>query len=118
MSKMEVTIWVNSNCAAGTEAVIEDVKEAFGKHYPDKNIEWTVSGRNLATEIDFGYGDIKGVFQNMIDEIPDISDVYATYSYSVREDDSSAEWWGTSTVCSQKVDGKLVLIENESTGWN
>lgn len=100
------------------EAKRAEVKALFSEFYPDKNIEWVDSAFAIETKIDFGYGTIMDALQSICDKIPEITSVSAYYTYEVREDDYSANWWGSTTISSKLVDGRLVLSESSSTSWN
>ena len=42
----------------------------------------------------------------------------ASYSYDVREGDTSAQWWGTTRIYSTTEDGETKIVSSSSTYWN
>lgn len=42
----------------------------------------------------------------------------ASYSYDVREGDTSAQWWGITRIYSTTEDGETKIVSSSSTYWN
>ncbi len=52
------------------------------------------------------------------DPSPAFDSVEASYSYDVREGDTSAQWWGTTGIYSTTEDGETKIVSSSSTYWN
>ena len=56
-------------------------------------------------------------FEALVKKHPGLS-VEASYSYDVREGDTSAQWWGTTRIYSTTEDGETKIVSSSSTYWN
>lgn len=97
--------------------VLENVKTYFSQEFSDKEFTWKRSGPILTTSLDTGENEITKVFEELVGKYPEL-DVSASYSYDVREDDRSAQWWGTTRIYSEKQDGETKIVSSSSTYWN
>lgn len=69
------------------------------------------------TECDIPEKDILPVFNGLIAEYPPL-DLYASYTYDIREDDHSAQWWERKTLKTERrPDGSTVLSTGSSIHW-
>ena len=69
------------------------------------------------TECDVSEDDIIPVFEELIAKYPEL-DIYAIYSYEIREDDSSAQWWKTTNIKTKHhSDGTATLDIETGTYW-
>lgn len=62
-------------------------------------------------------GTISRAFEALVKKHPGLS-VEASYSYDVREGDTSAQWWGTTRIYSTTEDGETKIVSSSSTYWN
>lgn len=61
---------------------------------------------------------IESLFDEILKLYPKI-DINASYSYSIREDDGSADWWETVSISTvENSDGTRYLDKSCSTYWN
>ena len=98
-------------------AIYEAVKAYFSREFPDAALSWKHSGSMLTTSLDTGEAKITRVFEALVKSWPRL-DVKAFYSYDVREDDNSAQWWGTTEIYSTTEDGETRIASSSSTYWN
>lgn len=69
------------------------------------------------TECDVSENDIIPVFQELIEKYPEL-DIYALDSQDIREDDSSAQWWSTTKIKTERHPGEKTTLSVESgTYW-
>lgn len=97
--------------------IFENVKAYFSQQFPNQEPEWRVSGTVLATSLHIGEEEITKVFEALVKKYPELH-VEASYSYDVREDDRSAQWWGTTRIYSQREGGETRIVSSSSTYWN
>nr|WP_300768078.1 hypothetical protein [uncultured Acetatifactor sp.] len=62
-------------------------------------------------------GTISRAFEALVKKHPGLS-VEASYSYDVREGDTSAQWWGITRIYSTTEDGETKIVSSSSTYWN
>lgn len=68
-------------------------------------------------ECDMSEEEIIPIFNKLIAEYP-MLDIYAGYSYPIREDDRSAQWWRTIKIETEHhPDGTAALCMDSSTNW-
>ncbi len=98
-------------------AIYEDVKAYFSREFPDAALSWKRSGSLLTTSMDISEAEITRAFEALVKSYPRL-DVKAFCSYDVREDDRSAQWWGTTEIHSTTEDGETKIVSSSSTYWN
>ena len=89
------------------------IKEACGLD----SIDWNSNSGKYVTNIASSSEKVKAAFEEIIKINPDIS-LFGHASYSVREDDGSADWWVTEEVYTQKENGHVTIKESCQTDWN
>lgn len=62
-------------------------------------------------------GTISRAFEALVKKHPGLS-AEASYSYDVREGDTSAQWWGITRIYSTTEDGETKIVSSSSTYWN
>ena len=62
-------------------------------------------------------GTISRAFEALVKMHPGLS-TEASYSYDVKEGDTSAQWWGTTRIYSTTEDGETKIVSSSSTYWN
>lgn len=87
-----------------------------------QELSWDVhTGRgdvSCRTEIARNTGEVEMCLKSLQEQYQQL-DIYASYSYPVREGDSSAQWWGTETLSTKKNgDGSKYLFKSAETGWH
>ena len=80
-----------------TMIIIQEVMAYFAERFPEKVLKWSVSDGFMSTEADVNYEEITVAFETLIHKYKNV-DVKASYSYSEKEGDGSADWWGVVTV--------------------
>lgn len=69
------------------------------------------------TECDISEEEILPVFEELLKHYPALH-IYATYSYDIREEDHSAQWWRTVEIQTEHhPDGTATLQFDSSTHW-
>lgn len=69
------------------------------------------------TECDIPEENILPLFNELIKKYPSL-DIFALYSYSIREEDRSAQWWVTTTIKTEHhPDGTTTLSTDSNTNW-
>lgn len=111
---MDVFIYTQEKDSSLT---FENVKSYFSQEFSDKEFEWKCSNTMIATSFNISEKEIIKVFEELIKNYPNLN-VEASYSYDVRENDRSAQWWGTTKIYSQKEDGEIKIVSSSSTYWN
>ncbi len=96
--------------------IFEDVKAYFSREFPDAELSWNRSGPVLKASLDTSAEEITRAFEALVKSYPQL-DVEASYSYDVREDDRSAQWWGTTRIYSERENGETRIVSNSSTYW-
>lgn len=97
--------------------ILEDVKAYFLQEFSDKEFEWKCSDTRITTSLQVSEQEIVRVFKELVKKYPELN-VEAVYSYDIREDDRSAQWWSTTRICSEKEDGETKIVRSSSTYWN
>ncbi len=68
-------------------------------------------------ECDVSEKDIMPVLRALVEKNPEL-DIFAVDSEEIREDDSSAQWWRTTTIkTARRPDGTTELVRDSSTYW-
>lgn len=98
-------------------SVLEGVKVYFSQAFPAEQFVWEESGTILTGSLSVSEKEITGVFEELVKRYPRLK-VEASYSYDVREDDRSAQWWGTKRIYSEQEDGETKIVSSSSTYWN
>lgn len=83
------------------------------------NLEWKEQKPygDYNVECDIPEEDIMPMLNKLVEKYPDLH-IYARYSYDIREDDSSAQWWATTTIRTEhQKDGTTTLVRDSSTNW-
>ncbi len=96
---------------------LEGVKAYFSQLFPTEEFKWEGFGTTLAIVLPIGKKDIIGAFEELVKRYPGLK-VEASYSYDVREDDRSAQWWGTTRIYSKEENGETKIVSSSSTYWN
>jgi len=99
------------------EELADKIKAIFKEKYLDQDIKWEMDMYGLNGKVESSDSDLTAVFERIVAEYPKLS-VYGDYSYTIREDDHSADWWTSVSIRSEKVDGVIKIVEKSSTGWN
>lgn len=81
------------------------------------DISWDKKDGRYISVIDAGQEELEKAFKVIV-EIYDKVILYADCSYSVREDDRSAEWWESITISTELKDGKKCVTSSNGTYWN
>lgn len=97
--------------------ILENAETYFAQKFPDKEFTWKHSGPTRTTSFDTGEKEITEAFEELVKKYPGL-DVSAYYSYDVREDDRSAQWWGSTKIYSEKENGETKIVSSSSTYWN
>lgn len=97
--------------------VSEYVKAYFLQKFPKEKFEWECSGTRLTTSLQTEESEIIRVFEELVKKYPEL-DIDAFYSYEIREDDRSAQWWTTVRIRTEKEDGETKIVCSASTYWN
>lgn len=97
--------------------VIEGVEAYFSQKFPAQELAWDRTERILTVDLSADEEEITRVFEELVKRYPGLK-VEASYSYDVREDDRSAQWWGTTRIYSQKENGETKIVSSSSTYWN
>lgn len=112
---MDILIYTHGKDAP---SILEGVKNYFSQEFPDKVFEWKDSGTILSTSSpQMSETEITGAFEELVKKYPGLH-VEASYSYDVREDDRSAQWWGVTRISSEREDGETSIVSSSSTYWN
>ena len=97
--------------------VFENVKAFFLQKFSDRVFAWERSGTILKTSLQADEKEITEAFEKLVERYPEL-DVEASYSYDIREDDRSAQWWGTTRIYSERENGETKIVSGSSTYWN
>lgn len=97
--------------------IFKSVKDYFSQKFPTEKFEWKRSGSVLTISLPVDEKEIAEVFEELVKKHPELN-VEASYSYDVREDDRSAQWWGTTRIYSKKENGEIKIVSSSSTYWN
>ena len=98
-------------------SVFKSVRDYFSREFPTEKFEWKRSGSVLTTSLSVDEKEIADIFEELVKKHPQLY-VEASYSYDVREDDRSAQWWGTTRIYSEKENGETKIVSSSSTYWN
>lgn len=80
-------------------------------------ISWDKKDGRYIAIIDSSQEQLEKVFKVII-EVYNKVILYADCSYSVREDDGSADWWESITINTEYKDGKNQVTSSNGTYWN
>lgn len=97
--------------------IFESVKAYFSQEFPTEELEWKCTGKLLTVSLSAGEREITSAFEELVKKHPGL-EVEASYSYDAREDDRSAQWWGTAKIYSKKENGETKIVSSSSTYWN
>lgn len=97
--------------------IFESVRDYFSQEFPMEKFAWKCSGPVLTISLPVGEKEITAVFEVLVKKHPQLH-VEASYSYDVREDDRSAQWWGTTRIYSEEENGETKIVSSSSTYWN
>lgn len=95
----------------------DSVEAYFSREFPDAALSWQRSGTVLTASLDTSGEAIARAFEALVKKHPGLS-AEASYSYDVREGDTSAQWWGTTRIYSTTEDGETKIVSSSSTYWN
>lgn len=98
-------------------SILEDVKAYFSQQFPAERLVWKESETVLTISLPVSDEEIIRIFEALVKKYPQLK-VEASYSYDVREDDRSAQWWGTTKIYSKKEEGETRIVSSSSTYWN
>ncbi len=97
--------------------VLENVKAYFSQEFPTEKLEWKCTGTRLTVSLSAEEQEITRAFEELVKKYPGLQ-VEASYSYDVRENDRSAQWWGMTKIYSEKENGETKIVSSSSTYWN
>lgn len=97
--------------------VLENVMAYFSQEFPETELVWKRSKTTLTTSLQTDDQEITRIFEALVHRYPELQ-VEASYSYDVREDDNSAQWWGTTKIYSQREAGEPKIVSSSNTYWN
>lgn len=115
--KISMHIQVSMNIP-DTDTVLEKVMECINQAAKDK-LQWKKHKIHDSYETRCGVHeeDIISVFHELQEKYPELN-LYASYSHSIREDDSSAQWWETVKIKTERyADGTVKLSTDSSINW-
>lgn len=98
-------------------SALEGVKAYFAQKFLAENLEWKCAGTTLTVSLSASEKEITGIFEELVKKYPGL-EVEASFSYDVREEDRSAQWWGTTRIYSKEENGETKIISSSSTYWN
>lgn len=101
------------------DAILAEAKEAIGRAASGET-RWEEDGRYGYQEAECAVPvkDILPVLRALVDKYPKLS-VFAMDSEEIREDDSSAQWWRSTTIKTvRRPDGTTELDIDSGTYWN
>lgn len=98
-------------------STFESVKAYFRQRFPAEDFEWKCTGAILSVSLPAGEKDVISAFEELVKIYPEL-EVEASCSYDVREDDRSAQWWGTTRIYSKRENGETKIVSSSSTYWN
>ncbi len=103
---------------ADRNLIFEGVKACFSQEFPAEMLTWEHSGPTISTSASqIEEKDITRVFEALVKKYPGLK-VEASFSYDVREDDRSAQWWGVTKIYSEQENGETKIVSSSSTYWN
>lgn len=111
---MDISIYTYAKDAA---SILEGVKTYFSQQFPAEKLAWKESGNDLKISLTVSEEEITRVFEELVKQYPELG-VNASFSYDVREGDTSAQWWGTTRIYAEKEDGEIKIVSSSSTYWN
>ena len=111
---MNIIVYTHEENAS---SVLNNVKDYFSQEFPEEEIKWETTHTMLRTSLPISETEITRVFEELVKKYPQL-DVEASYSYDIREDDRSAQWWGTTNIYSEWEDGEVQIVSRSSTYWN
>lgn len=97
--------------------VLEEIKSYFADRFPDMDLEWKRAGAMIRTSLSTDEETITAVFRELIGRYQDL-EVEARYSFDIREDDRSAQWWETVRIYSEEEDGETRIFRSSDVYWN
>lgn len=100
-----------------TSIIFDTVKAYFARKFQDEAFTWERSGTTLKTSLQAGEKEVTEVFEKLVERFPEL-ELEASFSYDVREDDRSAQWWGITRIYSQRENGETKIVSSSSTYWN
>lgn len=98
-------------------SILENVRAYFSQEFPEEELEWKCTETRLTVSLSAEEQEITRAFEELVEKYPGLQ-VEASYSYDVREDDRSAQWWGTTKIYSEKENGETKIVSSSSTYWN
>lgn len=115
---MDITI---TCCDVDRENIIKDVTYRINLT-ADCQLDWKIERFDEAvsatTDCNSHIGMVEESFDKLLELYP-MLDIKASYSLTVREDDSSAQWWESISISTEvKSDGSKYLKKSQSTYWN
>lgn len=115
---MDITITCRDD---NREKIIADVTYRINLT-ADCMLDWKIErfGEAISAKADCNshIGMVENSFDKLLELYPMI-DISASYTLTVREDDSSAQWWESISISTEiNNDGVKYLKKNQSTYWN
>ena len=98
-------------------SVLKGVKACFSQEFPTEEFEWKCTETTLTVVLPVGDKEITRVFEELVRRYPRL-EVSASCSYDIREEDRSAQWWGTTRIYSKRENGEAKIVSSSSTCWN
>ena len=108
-------------CDDNREKIIADVTYRINLT-ADCMLDWKIErfGAAISAKADCNshIGMVEDSFEKLLELYPMI-DISASYTLTVREDDSSAQWWESVNISTEKKsDGTRYLKKHSGTSWN
>lgn len=102
---------------AKNDAVVQEAMTCINQAADDEP-QWERDNYGYyETVCDAAENDILRVFNELIAKYPELN-IFASYSQDIREDDSSAQWWRSTTIKTKHhPDGTATLDIDSGTYW-
>ena len=115
---MDITIGC---CDIDREKIIADVTYRINLT-ADRVLDWKIEryGETISAKTDCNshIAMVEDSLDKLL-ELYSMLDISASYTLTVREDDSSAQWWESISISTEeKSDGSKYLKKSQSTYWN
>lgn len=115
---MDITIACRSK---ESDSIIKAVMKQVNQS-AECELDWKIEhGGNaiyISTDCNSHIGNVVKSFHDLLETYQTL-DIRASYSYSCREDDGSADWWESVSISTEtNPDGSKYLRESSSTYWN
>lgn len=108
---MKISIYVRE------DDQIDAIKKMFEEQFQDKTVTWDIDGHIMKSVISANDEVIVELFNKIIEIYPDV-DLNGSYSMDIREDDGSANWWSSTSISTERRNGKPSIFVSSETYWN